>query len=166
MNRKRGQMNLSFGMIFGILLIIVFIAFAFYAIQKVLSIQKTVEAGKFTSDLQNDIDQMWRGVEGSQQYEFPLPTDVKKICITDFSANAIGANSNLYHDLNKFYSGTENLFFYPPGSGEGFDAITLKNINLIKTTANENPLCFDNVDGKIKLIVKKDFGENLVTMSR
>ena len=45
--KKRGQMQMSFGMIFSIILIIVFISFAFYVIKKVLDAQRKAEIGLF-----------------------------------------------------------------------------------------------------------------------
>ena len=76
---KRGQMNISFGMIFSIILIVVFIAFAFFAIQKFLDIQNSVQVGKFGADFQADIDKMWRGSQGSQENKYFLPSKIKYV---------------------------------------------------------------------------------------
>jgi len=43
MNEKRGQLKLSFGMIFSIILIIVFLGFAFFGIQKFMDYQKSIQ---------------------------------------------------------------------------------------------------------------------------
>ena len=66
---KRGQMKLSFGMIFSIILIIIFISFAFYAIQKFLSIQNSVQVGKFVNEFQQNVDKIWKGSQGSEKKE-------------------------------------------------------------------------------------------------
>ena len=71
--RKRGQMKLSFGMIFSIILIIVFISFAFYAIQKILEMQELMKVGKFKDNLEADIDSAWKGSQRSQEVEYILP---------------------------------------------------------------------------------------------
>ena len=60
-------MNISFGMIFSILLIVFFIAFAFYGIKKFLGFQDTIKIEKFLDDLQSDVDRVWRGSQASQE---------------------------------------------------------------------------------------------------
>ena len=166
MRNNRGQMNISFGMIFSIIMIIIFITFAFYAVQKFLGFSNAAQAGKFTSDLQLDVDRMWKGSQGSEEKDYVLPTKVKYICFADYSTNARGDNAEFYDRLQEVFFGDENMFFYPPGSGEGFDSVEIKHIDLGNITINENPLCFQNIKGKINLRIKKDFNEALVTIEK
>ena len=70
--RKKAQIKLSFGMIFSIILIIVFLAFAFYAIKVFLGIQNTAQIGKFISDLKSDVDRVWKSTESSEEKEYNL----------------------------------------------------------------------------------------------
>ena len=142
---KRGQMKLSFGMIFSIILIIIFIVFAFYAISKFIGMQRIAQVGQFVDCLQSDVDKMWKGTQGSQEAEYSLPKKIKEVCFTDDEY--------------------ENLFFYPEGSSEGFNSIEIKHIDIEKITENENPFCIQNTDGKVKMIVKKGFGEELVMIT-
>ena len=162
---KKGEMKLSFGMIFSIIMIIIFISFAFYAIQKFLSIQSTAQAAKFVSDLQNDVDKMWRGSQGSQKQEYFLPSGVRYVCFADYKKSEMGERQSFYDELNQAYYEEENLFFYPIGSGEGFDSVNLKNVDIEKTTEENNPECFENIKGKVIFTLKKDFNEALVTIS-
>ena len=164
--KKRGQLKLSFGMIFSIILIIIFIAFAFYAVQKFIDIQNSVQIGKFTSDFQNDIDKIWKGSQGLQKKEYFLPKKISFVCLADYFSNERGSNRNFYDELKLVYYENENLFFYPIGSGEGFGGKEIKHIDLIKTTETENPLCFKNIKGKISFTIKKDFNEALVTITK
>jgi hypothetical protein len=163
---KKGDFSISFGMIFSIILIIIFIIFAFWAIQKFLGIQNSAEAGKFVGDLQADIDKIWKGSEGSQQQEYFIPSKVKYVCFADYISDARGKNLNFFKDLNPAFNGEENLFFFPIGSANGLDSVTLKHIDLGNTTAVDNPLCFDNIKGKVHLTIKKSFGEALVRIVR
>lgn len=158
-------MKLSFGMIFSIMLIIVFIAFAFFAIGKFLDIQNVAQIGKFTNDFQASIDKIWRGSEGSEVKEYFLPSKIDYVCITDYSKPPTGPYSSFYDELEQVYFEFENLFFYPLGSSQGFDAREMENINLTKTTENKNPVCFENVKGKVSVRIKKNFDEALVTLS-
>ncbi len=159
-------MKLSFGMIFSIILIIFFIAFAFYAIQKFLEIQNAAKIGQFSNKLQSDVDKMWRGSQGSQSIEYFLPSKIEKVCFVDFFSNSKGEYQNLYDKLKQVYYEYENLFFYPVGSGAGIDALEIKHIDIEKITENENPFCIKNAKGKIKMTIKKNYDEALVVISR
>ncbi|GAH39661.1 unnamed protein product, partial [marine sediment metagenome] len=88
--KKRGQLKLSFGMIFSIILIIIFIAFAFFAVKKFLNIGTSAQIGKFKNDLQSDIDRIWRGSQGSEEQEYFLPSKVKYVCFVNYSVGAMG----------------------------------------------------------------------------
>lgn len=142
---ERGQMRLSFGMIFSIILMIIFIAFAFFAINKFLGMQRIAQVGQFTDGLQTDVDKMWKGSQGSREVEYSLPKKIKEVCFRDDEYG--------------------NLFFYPLDSSEGFNSIEIKHIDIEKIIENENPFCIKNIDGKVKMIVKKSFGEELVMIT-
>ena len=141
---KKAQMKLSFGMIFSILLIIIFIAFAFYAINKFLNLQKTVEIETFVENLQADVNKIWASSKGSQQESYSVPKRINSIC---FVKNEFG---NL-----QFIS--EKDYFLPAD---------IEHLDILKIIGVENQFCIPNVDGKITLTLKKDFGENSVTITR
>ena len=145
MKEERGQMQLSFGMIFSIILIILFVAFAFFAINKFLGLQRIAQVGQFVDGLQTDVDKIWKGSQGSQEVQYFLPKKIKKVCFTDDEYG--------------------NLFFDPLGSSEGMDSIEIKHIDIEKITGNEDPFCIENIDGKVKMTVKKSFGEALVIIT-
>jgi len=140
----RGQMKLSFGMIFSIFLIVIFIAFAFYAIKMFVGMQKKIQIDKFAEDLQADIDRAWRSTgDISTEEEYILPKKINSVCFKD----------------NEY----KNLVFR---SSELIDGKKINNIDIERITETENPFCIQNTDGKVKLIIQKDYGENLVTITR
>lgn len=161
-------MKLSFGMIFSIILIIFFVAFAFFAINKFVGIQKSIEVGQFSDELESVVNKMWQGSQGSQALELRLPKKIQLVCFGDYriEAEARGQNEDLFDDLTIAFYENENLIFYPIGSGEGLDAINVEHLDIEKMTERDNPLCFKNEDGKVKMVVKKEFEEALVTISR
>ncbi len=161
---KLGQMKLSFGMIFSIILIIAFLALAIYGIITFLDIQKNAMVGKFYENFQADIDALYKGTFGTNpDAVYQLPSNIKYICL-----------QRSQYD--------ENLYFLPKNNGLKIDYVNIKNIDIDKTTeaANKqiNPLnpsipeevsghiCFKNQGGEVKMILKKERGENLVTVSR
>lgn len=163
---KRGQATISFGMIFSIIMIIIFISAAFYAIQKFLDLQNSAQVGKFGSDFQADIDKMWKSSQGSQKYEYTLPAKVKFACFSDFNSEKKGANQNLYDSLRQAFYGRENFFFHPVGSAQGLNSKIVNHIDLEKMTQNENPFCLENKNGKLSVTIKKNFGEALVNVEK
>jgi hypothetical protein len=148
MNKKgegiRGQTEISFGVIFSILLIIVFIAFAIYGITIFLHTQRIGQLGLFKNDLQKDIDSRWESTSGSTPVSYSIPQKIKQVCFVD----------DTY----------ENMVFVP----DDFDGYLLENVDLTKTTVHSSThpksLCIDVVNGKVSMTLKKDYNELLVTI--
>jgi len=80
MKQKKGQMNISFGMIFSIILIIVFLGFAFLAIQKFLGFQNDVTEKKFYDALSQDVNQVWTSTKASKEVEYIIPRGITQVC--------------------------------------------------------------------------------------
>ena len=139
--KKRGQMKISFGMIFSIILIIIFVSFAFFAVKKFMGIQDAMKIGQFGDRLQSDIDKLWRGSQGSQEVEYFLPSKIESVCFVDDEY--------------------ENLVFHSESFIEGKK---IDNIDIEKIT-EEGDFCIDVIKGKIKMTIKKDYGEALVIIS-
>lgn len=138
---RRGALEISFGMIFSIILIIVFLSFAFYGIKKLISVQETAMVYQFKEDLQNDINKIWNGPQGQQPVKYKLPNKIEGICIENYES--------------------QNFYFIPKGK---FSGGILDNIDEKNTLGNSGSLCFENKDGYVSMTLKKDFGENLVTI--
>lgn len=166
LKNRGGQVKLSFGMIFSIILIIAFLAFTIYAITKFLGIQKTLQAGTLVNDLQAGVDRMWKGGQGSQLYTFTVPSKTQAICLTDFTSAKRGPKESIYNELSMAFFEKENIVFYPVGSAEGLDAAEIEHINITKITNKENPYCFIADKSRIKIQVTMSPGDSLVTLER
>ena len=162
---KKGQMQMSFGMIFSIILIIFFLAFAFFGIRTFLSIQDTAKTTKFLNDLQSDVETAWKSAQVSQEKEYFLPGKQSHVCFVDFSSAERGPQRQLYDELKRAYYGSENLVFYPLDFDEAGSA-TIRYIDLSEVTLNENPFCIENVDGSVKLRLTKGISDALVMIER
>ena len=143
LKNKLGQMKMSFGMIFSIILIIIFLAIAFYGIKMFLGMQQDMQIKQFENDLQGHVDKMWKSTKGSQEQEYVLPKKIKQVCFED--------------------EGDENLFY---DSNDFIEPAKINHINITKIIGNENSYCIKNTDGKIKLTIKKDYGELLVVITK
>jgi len=133
---KRGQIKLSFGVIFSIILIVVFISFAFYAIQKILVMQEAVQSKQFIDDLQTDIDKIWKSTQASQQKEYLIPSKIKEVCFQEDEH--------------------ENIIFI----GTDLPGAMINHLNLIGTLNEKKQFCIESAKGKITMTIKKDYGEN------
>lgn len=162
----RGQINMSFGMIFSIILIILFLAFAFYAIKKLLDIQEKMTIANFIDDLSTDVDEMWKGSQGSQPKTYNLPKKIEYVCFIDFATEeGSGEYIDFYEEINKYFKHEENMVFYPLGSSKGLKSEKIEHIDLEKITQENNPYCIKNNKRKVKITIKKDFEEDLVIIS-
>ena len=79
--KKGGQLKISFGMIFSIILIIAFISLAIYGILWFLEKQKVAKVGMFYQDFQDDVDSLYRGTYGSDEFVYSLPGEIEEVCI-------------------------------------------------------------------------------------
>ena len=82
---KRGQFQISFGMLFSIILIIAFVAVAIYVIMFFLKMKKCSEISLFVKDLQEKIDRAWSSEESDFLFTRSLPSGIKKVCFIDLS---------------------------------------------------------------------------------
>jgi hypothetical protein len=142
--RRRGQMQISFGTIFSIILIIVFIAFAIFGIGKLMNTMQYAKVKSFQKELQEDINTKFSGEYGSTRVEYYLPKKITKVCFTD----------------DEF----ENIYFIPFGE---FDGGELEHVDFSKTIPpNAEEICANVYEGKLVLYLRKNSGETLVTIVR
>ena len=148
MKNNKGAMELSFGMIFSIILIIIFIAFAIYGITKFLNLQKNIQTKTFVNNLNFDIDKLWKANSGSQPVTYSLPGNVEKIC---FSEDEFGKDINMELKTKEGFAGTYDIkhakLSEDFSKGSGGDCVPVEK-------------------GKIKIQLEKNYGENLVTIGK
>ncbi len=140
-----GQMKISFSMIFSVILIIAFIAFAIYSIAKFLSVTRFATIEDFKDKFQNDVNKIWKSQSYNDIEKYNLPKDINQVCFKDDEY--------------------ENIYFIP----NLYDGEFIKNIDMEKTLSdsNENPksLCINSINGKVKIRMKKEiYDKNGVTI--
>ena len=151
MVEKKGEMQIGFGTIFSIFLIIAFIAFAIFGVSKFLCVNKMAQIESFKNDFQNDINKMYKSASGSKSVNYVLPKKIKQVCFTD----------------NEYF----NTYFVPEDIGCQITGdIMLKNIDITKTisgsTTRPKKLCIDTASGKITMTIKKSYNEAYVTITK
>src|SRR3989344_9166689 len=166
LNKKADVMGLSFTTLFSIILIIIFIAVAFYAINAFLSSQKCAQIGMFVDDLRNDVDKAWDSQMTDSEFRGKLPSDLKYACIADLSKSMTskGLEGDIGYDISVFEGNDVNLFFYPMEKSCSLGQHKINHIDLEKITKERNPHCFPNEGGIVKMRIKKEFNEALASI--
>lgn len=155
MNKRKGQIELSFGVIFSIIIIIATIALGVYFIQKFISTSDCVTVNEFTRKLQDSIDRAWRSPVAQQEFSGNLPTNIESICFGSINLRGNGEYSEEYAELERYKNMDGNLFFYPPTKACGGRNAYTK----LEHTKVNSFFCVKNQKGKITLRIVKESAE-------
>ncbi len=161
----KGQFEISFGMIFSIILIIAFIAVAIYAIMFFLKLRCTTDTGILIQDLREEVNRIWAGAGEQSSKSFTINNcGIEYVCF--FNPNLVKKGRYLdFSDKFKEISGEDsfnNLYFYPYGK-TSLASTEIKHIN--NEAFKNNPDCFEIIDHKISIKFSKNLNESLVRIS-
>jgi hypothetical protein len=157
---KRGQIQLSFGMIFSIIIIIATLAIAGYVLISFLNTGKSVSCKIVYSNLQKEVDSAWRQDIVQDIFEAKLPESVEKICF-GFSNQTYSKQDEKAIESIEFYGNEEsNILFYPKNGCKDVDFVY--KLNHIRT---DSFFCVNVVDGKFKIKLNKGRTDKLVKLS-
>ena len=158
--KKKGQqvMGMSYGMIFALILIAIFIVMAFMGIKSFLSFGRTSSVGLFYNELQEEINDVWMSQSSADHFKIDLPEGVRKVCFANLSAKITNQGEE-YELIKDFFIYEANLFLFPPGASEGMEWKLMDHIDIGRITAKNNPNCIDVGNG---LTIRKDFYDKLV----
>jgi len=165
MNNKRGQFQISFGMIFSILIIVAIVAVSFYVITYFLNISKCNQVGFFLNDLQIKIDKAWASGDVQDVFTGSLPGSVKAVCFGNSTTPARAEDIKIYSELKNslLTNKDKNLFFYPPSAS---CSSSLGYYNLKHSTPSLGKFfCVNVVKGKAQIKLIKTSSDALVKVS-
>ena len=86
---KRGEIYISFGMIFSVILIIAIIGVSFYAINYFLNLGKCAEISLFYQGFQNEIDEAWSSEIVKTTFVGKLPVEIESVCFRESVASGV-----------------------------------------------------------------------------
>ena len=151
-------MGLPFGVIFAIILIVVFIVIAFIAIGYFLDIGKSSSVGMFYREFQDAVDDAVRGQFEESLFEVDLPSGIEFVCFANLSDEI--TNRGVEYEAIKNYDVYDaNVFLVPPEYAHKMEWKLIEWINVSKITSNSNPYCVSVDDG---FVVKKGFYDKWV----
>lgn len=166
-NKKaEGPMGMSFGMIFSIILMVFFVIVAFMVIKQFMHTRDCLKVGMFSDDFQTEIDKVWNSQSNSFIFESQIPSGIEYICFANLSSRFRGENEEIGNALEIYELNNGNVFLYPSGKSCEMPYFNIKHLDIKKIVQTENPYCIKVDDGKASFIIKKEFNQRLVGVSR
>ena len=151
-------MGLPFGMIFAIILIVVFVVIAFIAVGYFLDIGRASGVGLFYRELQGVVDDAMRGQSSEVGFDIDLPSKVLFVCFANLSGEITNRGAE-YEAIRNYDVYEANVFLVPPEFAENMQWKFVEHLNVGKITESENPYCV-SADGELR--VGKGFYDKLV----
>jgi len=167
---KRGVIEMSFQMIFSLILIAAFLYAAFVGIKYFMGTADQVKINLFVSDLQSKVDSAYMTTEISQTYSFSLPARIKSVCFADptLTKNMLSTECKDFETyIPTFKSSGMNMFFCPASEAWKVGApiyakIQCKGKNCLSFP--RMPYCIKNT-GKFSISIEKNYGEQVIKLT-
>lgn len=158
---KKGDIQISFGMIFSIILIIALVGVSFYVIMHFLDLRECTSTGLFYQDIENRIASAWSAVEVQEVYKGRLPGGIDEVCFGNSSTIPLPGYEDEFAMFKKYYELDENVFLYPPGKVcTGLEKHKLEHI-----TTSEF-FCVNVIEGKMQVKMSKTSSDSFVKLSK
>lgn len=159
---KRGQIELSFGMIFSIIIIIALVATAFYAISYFLKLGKCAQTGLFYKDLEEEVEKAWASEITQKTFSGTIPGSVDKVCFGGLEQDFSDYDEEHKVIERVFRNSANNLFLYKPESACSKDSASYN----LKHARTDSFFCVKSDDGKVKIIISKGSSDALATIAK
>ena len=162
---KRGQFEISFGMIFSIFIIIATVGVAFYVITQFLGVNECAGIGSFYDDFQREVTKAWQSTISKGVYEGKLPNSIEYVCFAVPGKPYTGTKYKVQYEALKDtiqsfgIDENRNVFLYPSKGCNGMEYYSMEHI------AVSDFFCSAVVDGKMKVNFSKDVSDALVKLS-
>lgn len=155
---ERGQIQLSFGMIFSIIIIIATIGVTFYIIAQFMKTSNCAGDALVQKSLQDEIDRAWNSAIYNGRFTFN-EVRAKEICF----GNPLAYNASYKTEaeaLQKYNKNGANLFIYPPSAAcdNTRAAYKLEHVNITQF------FCSKIIGGKGRVSLEKEDTDALVIM--
>lgn len=163
--KSQGVFDMSFNMIFSIILIVFFIVAAFVALRYFFNYQKCTSVGLFLDDFKLEVNKAFNSEKASYTFNSTLPSSVEYVCIFNSSLglkNATKTESEIY-DYIKTRETTEarkNIYIYAPST-----TLCIKWKEIPNLKASRNPQCYQIVNGKVSIKLEREFKNAYVSVN-
>ena len=158
---KRGQLQISFSMIFSIIVIIAILGVSFYVISFFLNLNTCGDIGFFYRGLDSEIEKAWKSQIYGGNYEAKISSGSEKVCFGDVNTEG-GSFSVEKEFLKKYRRAEKNVFLYPEAKGCDIGMSTHK----VEHVEIEGFWCVDVEKDSVTVRLEKESGDALVKLSR
>ena len=160
---KRGDIQLSFGMMFSMFLIVVFIVVAIIAINAFLGVQCSVSSGQFIKDFQAKVNELYASSGQDVPFKSSLGNcKIDYVCFFDSEKRVSGSSKAMGEEFEGKITAGNNLYFYPAKSKD-FLSVNIKYIDMSKFS--ENPYCIKVAGGNVEIRLTKELEDVYVKVS-
>lgn len=111
---QRGQIQLSFTMIFSLFMIIITVVVAFYVIQNFIGTSECIKVQLFYEDLEKEVDNVWRSSKAQIVFNGALSSDISSVCFGSPGELSPEKYSEQYRALRRYVGLEGNVFLFPP----------------------------------------------------
>ena len=111
--QKAGQLQISFGMIFSIIIIIATLAVAGYVIVNFVDLGGNISCKLLYQDLQEKIDKAWHSSISSESFNKDVPAGINYVCFGNLSQQTNSSYKMQYEKFSMYARPKSNMFFYP-----------------------------------------------------
>lgn len=160
MKEKKGQIQISFGMIFSIIVIIATVAVAFYVITFFLNMNSCNKIASYWVTLNSEVDKMWNSDGGQKLLTLELPSRIDKVCFGNFTQMPTPEDKAVFLEIETYGRSGRNAYLYPPGSACDNAFYGLKH------AATDKFFCVPVKSGKASVRVSKTSSEALAKLSK
>lgn len=140
---------MSFGFIFAIILIIIFVLVAIWGINYFLDLNKCSNIGLSYDELQKTVATAYQSSNYRNQIQLSFP-GVEMLCFANLSA-PITHSLQIYEDIQVYDLQEANTYLYPSTKSCNIPYKNIKYLNLSEIVKNRNPYCVD-ANSKIEII--------------
>lgn len=155
---RKGSIELSFSMIFSIILIIAILAVAFYVISYFIGLQRCTQISLFYDEFQQKINKAWVSEITQERLELKIPASIEEVCFGDL--NFANKRSPEYIDMDRYLGENLNIFLYPGAKAcdREFDSAKIEHVNI------EGFFCVDAEEGNVEVKISKKSTDALVNV--
>jgi len=160
--QRKGQLELSFTIIFSIIIIIAIIGVGFYVITYFVNLSRCTDVGFFYNDLQKRVDKAWASEISQEVFTSKLPGGIEEACFGSLNDSNVVSYKEEYEFLRRYLNLNKNVFLYPPARACD---VKLSYYDLNHAQFAEF-FCVPVTDDKISVKLTKGSFDALVKVSR
>lgn len=166
--QKRGQFQISFGMIFSIIIIIAIVGIGAYVLKSFLATGSCASLGLTLDKLEDYIQTAWQSpihqdTFPNEEYPATIPSGITSVCFGNLTQTPTQNARTQYQELQREFinSKERNVFLYPVKEACDTSLAGVK-IDHFKT---QNFFCVPVVKGSFSIRTEKQRFDSLVTIS-